>query len=141
MKLTRNALVHFSFLGLRFILNCGCSAGGRIPAGGLTYVLVAFCYCGGSAGLSFIELHTRRGNNGTIHLQNLNCLASLRTKVMPASVSFEAIQRKRQMYPWRGRQAANRSSLAYTLASCLSFSYCSILTGFDSHLCISVDFC
>ncbi len=36
----------------------------------------------------------------TVHLQNLNCLASLRTKVIPASVSSRDIQQSiRQVYP------------------------------------------
>lgn len=62
-------------------------------------------------------LHVRRESEETVHLQNLNCLASLRTKVIPGPVSSEAIQRrKRQMHPSRDRQAASRSSLVHVLA-------------------------
>ena len=110
MKLARKALVHFSFLGLRFILNCKFLAGERYRGVGLIYVLVAFCYKVRQLGSK------RRMIHETVHLQNLNCLASLRTKVMPVQISSERNWRKSwHMYPSRDRQDANRSNLARTL--------------------------
>ncbi len=41
-------------------------------------------------------LHVRREIKETVHLQNLNCLASLRTKVIPSPVSLEAFQRRKK---------------------------------------------
>ena len=84
-------------------------------------------------------LHVRREIKETVHLQNLNCLASLRTKVIPGPVSSEAIQRIGQTHPSRDRQAASRSNLAYVSASCISPLYNGAPTGFDPHLCVSVD--
>ena len=43
------------------------------------------------------------------------------------------------MYPSRDRLAANRSSLAYVLASYLVTSCSRIITGLDSHLCVPID--
>ena len=59
----------------------------------------------------------------TVHLQNLNCLASLRTKVMPVRISSERNWRKSWlMYPSRDKQDANKSNLARTLELHLSCS-------------------
>ena len=117
MKLARKALVHFSFLGLRFILNCKFLAGERYRVVGLLYVLVAFCYEVRQLGLR------RRMIHQTVHLQNLNCLASLRTKVMPVQISSERNWNNSwHMYPSRDRQDANRSNLARMLEPHLSCS-------------------
>ena len=117
MKLARKALVHFSFLGLRFILNYKYLAGEQYRVAWLIYVLVAFCYEVRQLGSK------RRMIHDTVHLQNLNCLASLRTKVMPVHISSERNWRKSwQMYPSRDRQDANRSSLAQILTHHLSCS-------------------
>ena len=132
MKLARKALVHFSFLGLRFILNCGFLASELCLVGGLTYVLVAFCY-------EVRQLGSTKVAHETVHLQNLNCLASLRTKVMPARVSSERARRKSwQMYPSRDRRDANRSNLAHILIPHLSCSKHGGLTSLDPHLYVVV---
>ena len=117
MELARKALVHFSFLGLRFILNCKFLAGERYRVVGLIYVLVAFCY-------EVRQLSSKkRVIYETVHLQNLNCLASLRTKVMPVQISSERHWRKSwQLYPLRDRQDANRNNLAHILTHRLSCS-------------------
>ena len=47
-----------------------------------------------------VHASDRDRNNETVHLQNLNCLASLRTKVIPAWVSSRDKQQIiRQVYP------------------------------------------
>ena len=115
MELARKALVHLSFLGLRFILNCKFLAGERYRVVGLIYVLVAFCY-------EVRQLGSKgRVSHDTVHLQNLNCLASLRTKVMPVQISSERNWRRSwQVYPSRDRQDANRNNLAHVLTHRLS---------------------
>ena len=67
--------------------------------GGLVYIFVTFCYQECQLNAGFIGSYKQR-NHETVHLQNLNCFASLRTKVIPASVSSEDTQmRDRQLYP------------------------------------------
>lgn len=91
MRLTRNALVHFSFLGLRFILNCGLLSRWENSSRWANIHSCGILLSGMLAGLNFVMLHARRRIKKTVHLQNLNCLASLRTKVIPASVNFETV--------------------------------------------------
>ena len=78
---------------------------------------MAFCYEVRQLGSK------RRMIHENVHLQNLNCLASLRTKVMPVQVSSRSNWRKIwQMYPSRDRQDANRSNLAHILLPRLYYS-------------------